>query len=188
VPPGTYNVIAESSPANWSPTRIAIGDGPFGEPRIAVAEKDIEDLRIASNTGVMEVVGRGRVVVEGGGPTPRFLLDFGGAGGSINPSPVDGTFQEWMPVGSRKVTITGMPREYVLKAMTYGETNLLETELVLRPSDANTNLLRIASLRQPIGDTGFEQTPRLEGRALDLRHERAWFQKLTRSCPLNSRC
>jgi hypothetical protein len=74
---------------------------------------------------------------------PRFGLTFSGGGGSIDPSRVDGTFQTWMRVGSSKVAVSHIPKEYVLKALTYGETNLLERELELRATDVNSDLLRI---------------------------------------------
>jgi hypothetical protein len=143
VPPGQYTVGLDSESGSTSLPRLSIGDAPAGEARITVTDKDVEDLRITSTTDQTSFVGRGRVVVEGGGPMPRFSIDFGGAGGSIDPSPIDGTFQAWMRVGSIKVAIRELPKEYVLKAVTFGETNLRETELELRATDVNTNLLRI---------------------------------------------
>jgi hypothetical protein len=140
VPPGVYNVGVSGSMAE---AQVSIGDGPPGQARITIAEKDIEDLRIRSNTAVRSFLGRGRVVVEGGGPMPRFGLTFNGGGGSIVPSPIDGTFQAWMNVGSSKVAISALPKEYVLKAVTFDGANLLEKELELHDTDVNTNLLRI---------------------------------------------
>jgi hypothetical protein len=159
VPLGTYTVSVDKPGGSMSPVQVAIGDAPPGEPRITVADKDVEDLRIIDNAPVQAFVGTGRVIVEGDGPMPRFGLTFNGGGGSVDPSPVDGTFQAWMPVGSSRVRISDLPKEYVLKSISYGDTNLLEKDLVLGAADATVNKLRIV-----VAPSGTSPWKRVAGR------------------------
>jgi len=141
VPSGTYRVGIDSTSGGAAPVLVGIGTAVPGTPTITISDSDIQNLRVVTRTPPQSLVRTGRVVVEGGGPMPRLALTFNGGGGSIDPSVLDGSFQTWMPVGLSKVVVKEVPKEYVVKAVTYGDTDLLRTELSLRASD--TNELRI---------------------------------------------
>jgi len=129
--PGNYSVAV----SNVTGTNI---------PPIVVATRDLTGLEI-SVPRQKEVIGR--IVLEGSGPMPRLavpmnIVGFSTGGGTgptlfmnINPQP-DGTFRVTLQEGERRIgQITGLPQGYSVKAMTYGNVDVLSTPMKVAPGD-----------------------------------------------------
>ena len=95
---------------------------------VVVADRDIEDLDIALPT-LHKVVGR--VVVQGGGPIPRYEIQLSKENSAIDYYPISsipGTFATLMPEGDYLVKFFGFPPEvYEVQSITYGTTDVVKT-------------------------------------------------------------
>jgi hypothetical protein len=112
--------------------------GPQSTASVHVADADV--------TGVTLVIPRrheisGRVVVEGGPAIARIGLRL-----RLSDSPVsamaaqiivqpDGTFRVTLPEGRGQLDVTGLPSDYSLKSLTYGDTDLRRNPLNIGSSD-----------------------------------------------------
>ena len=83
----------------------------------------------------------GRIIMDSGGPPPRFTLPLQNPGRAsatiaVNPQP-DGTFRVALPVGLSVVGLLSVAASgYAVKNFTYGVTDLLTSPLVVTPADS----------------------------------------------------
>jgi hypothetical protein len=108
---------------------------------VNVTSSDVTNVELVAPR-VKEIVGR--VVLEGSGAMPRMtvplVLTAPGPTSSamtttISPQP-DGTFRLSVPEGSRRVgQVIGLPEGYKVKSITYGNVDLLTTDLQVTASD-----------------------------------------------------
>ncbi len=127
VSPGSYEIV--------------IGPMVTMEPvKVIVTDKDITGLRVV----VPDLVSvRGTVIVEGGGPYPRFQLVFSRIDGTEpRPAPVSiptaTLFAATMSPGQYRITANGLPNGYTLKSMTLGATDVLTQPMNLASGDAQS--------------------------------------------------
>ena len=113
IPPGKYNLEV---------ARRQRGD-------VEVVDKDIDDLKL-----LMPVVRqvRGRVVVEDGGPVPRFDMEFDlvPEDPRFDISRVPGTFEVLLPEGDGRMKLYGFPDAYELQSISFGDTDLLSNHFI----------------------------------------------------------
>jgi hypothetical protein len=109
VPPGTYTLNV----ANRHRASVELGDN------------SIQDFDIT--LPVSRQV-RGRVVVDGGGPVPRFDYEFDKVpeDGKYNPDRAPGTFETLLPEGDVRMKFYGFPEIYELQSIKFGETDVLK--------------------------------------------------------------
>ena len=117
VRPGPYNILVSS--------------GTLARPvSVVVADKDINDVNVVLVTTVQL---SGSLVIEGGGPIPRFTLSFLPFSGGTAQSGVsiqnNGSFTLQIPEGEYRVGWNNLPAGYVLKSITSGPTNMLTDRL-----------------------------------------------------------
>ncbi|HET9942372.1 MAG TPA: carboxypeptidase-like regulatory domain-containing protein, partial [Terriglobia bacterium] len=114
VRPGTYN--------------LSVNPSPFPDQRsIVVVDKDVTGLELRIPwTG--EVTGR--VVVDGGGPSPAVTGLFSGGGRFVNTyiGP-NQTFRAMLPEGFFAFTASTLPAGFYIKSVTSGKTDLLTTPI-----------------------------------------------------------
>jgi len=109
---GTYNV--------------EIGNRQRG--MVTIEDKDIEGIDFV--IPVIRQV-RGRVVVEGTGPGPRFDVEFSKVPEEpeYGVSSVPGTFQALLPEGDVWMKFYGFPDPYQIRSITFGDVDLLKEPL-----------------------------------------------------------
>jgi hypothetical protein len=116
---------------NLYTARIVPTDDAASLPRIALEEKDVTGVEIVA-PAKREVMAR--IVVEGNNPVPSVGLSLSAEDSFmtvvIRPEP-DGTARIKLPENERRVSLTGLPFGYEVKALTYGSTNLLKQSLKL---------------------------------------------------------
>jgi hypothetical protein len=117
VRPGTYNVL--------------VSPGTLARPvPVVVADKDINDVNVVL---VATVQLSGSLVIEGGGPIPRFTLSLlpftGGTAQLVVPIQSNVSFTLQIPEGEYRVGWSNLPAGYVLKSITSGPTNMLTERL-----------------------------------------------------------
>jgi hypothetical protein len=127
VSPGSYEIV--------------IGPMITMEPlKVVVTDKDVTGLRVV----VPDLVSvRGTVIVEGGGPYPRFQLVFTRIDGAEpRPAPVNipttTLFAATLSPGQYRVTANGLPNGYALKSMTMGTTDVLTQPMSLPSGDSQS--------------------------------------------------
>ena len=108
------------------PTRVSVGDEDVAGVEIVVSEE-------------FEVTGR--VVVEGDGPTPGFVIELVSPRMSVSIEPrSDGSFTTMLPGDERRVRIGALPLGYEVLSLTYGEVDLLEEPLMITAGNADLKL------------------------------------------------
>jgi hypothetical protein len=122
----------------------------WGNRSIHVGDQDVSDLEFELDEAT--VVG-GRIVIEGGGPAPRFAFKLEGAKGatidgfiwttdSLRSSgmasqtgwadrPDDVLFGARLPVGEYRISLANLPADYAIKSFTSGSTDLLAEKINL---------------------------------------------------------
>ena len=137
VPPGTYQVV--------------VGPMVTMDPiTVVVTDKDLSGVRVF----VPDVVTlRGTVTVEGGGPNPRFQMTFTRVDGSAQAAPTSVTVATRLTAtlhsGQYRITSSGLPNGYTLKAATMGSTNLLTEPLKVSIADSDLVMITLAVASQP---------------------------------------
>jgi len=127
VPPGSYEIV--------------IGPMVAMEPlKVIVTDKDVTGLRVV----VPDLVSvRGTVIVDGGGPYPRFQMVFNRIDGTeprpaqVN-IPAATLFAATLSPGQYQVTANGLPNGYALKSMTLGATDVLTQPMSLASGEAQS--------------------------------------------------
>jgi hypothetical protein len=135
--------FARVSPGSYE---IVIGPMVLMEPvKVIVTDKDITGLRVV----VPDLVSvRGTVIVDGGGPYPRFQLVFSRIDGTQpRPAPVSiptaTLFAATLSPGQYRITGNGLPNGYTLKSMTLGATDVLTQPMTLLSGDAQSMTVTI---------------------------------------------
>ncbi len=137
VPPGDYNLAAHWLRFVWS------------SKEIRVRGEDVRDIQLHPQD---RVAVQGRVITEGGGPSPQLWFSLSGPDGvARSGSAVFDTMRSngmvtvtgWadraddvifitnLPLGEYRIALAGLPPGYRVKSFTYGNTNLLESPLRL---------------------------------------------------------
>jgi len=124
VQPGTYQIIVTPM-VTMQPITVVVTD------------RDVTGLSVL----VPDVVTlRGKVVVDGGGPFPRFQLTFARVDGpAAAPVTVTGatTFTAPLHTGQYRITATGLPRGYSIKSVTVDTADALTQPLKVSTGDSD---------------------------------------------------
>jgi hypothetical protein len=138
VSPGSYEIV--------------IGPMVTMEPvKVIVTDKDVTGLRVV----VPDLVSvRGTVIVDGGGPYPRFQLVFSRIDGrEPHPAPVNiptaTLFAATLSPGQYRITGNGLPNGYTLKSMTLGTTDVLTQPMSLASGDAQSMTVTLGVTSPP---------------------------------------
>ncbi|HET9131404.1 MAG TPA: carboxypeptidase-like regulatory domain-containing protein, partial [Terriglobia bacterium] len=138
VAPGTYKLGMPIAAFAWGTREVVIGD------------RDLTGMELFMND---TIVSTGRVVVEGGGPVPRFSIlmenpqgtslhsymwtvDTSRSSGMVAFSgwtdrPNDVVFNTILPIGQYRMSLSHLPEGYSVKAFRYGSTNLLRNSVTI---------------------------------------------------------
>jgi hypothetical protein len=122
---GSYE-FSNLGPGNYS-LRVARRE----RATIRLAGKDIESFDI--ELPKVQLI-RGRVLVDGGGPLPRFDMDFDRIPeepGLGKDDPFAGTFERMFPEGDVRVKFYGFPDIYELLSIKFGDTDGIKNPLHL---------------------------------------------------------
>jgi hypothetical protein len=133
LPAGAYTASTYPHPFVWSARPIVIEGA---------------DLTGVELTVPPTVQRTGRVTVVGGGPVPWFQILLEGPSGVGTAmvgtlSDTEGRFGVSLPLGSHKITVTGIPESYRVESLTHGGTDLLQKPLEVRPGDPTSLEVRL---------------------------------------------
>jgi hypothetical protein len=137
VPPGTYEIV--------------IGPMVTMAPiKVVVADKDVTGLRVI----VPDLVSvGGTVIVDGGGPYPRFQLVFTRIDTTEPRPPVNiptaTLFAATLSPGRYRVAADGLPKGYALKSMTLGTTDVLTQPMTLASGEAQSMTVTLGVASPP---------------------------------------
>lgn len=156
---GTPKVLDIESSGAFEFTKVSPGSyeiviGPMVtmEPvKVVVTDKDVTGLRVVVPDSVSV---RGTVIVEGGGPCPRFQLVFTRIDGAESrPAPVNvptaTLFAATLSSGQYRVTANGLPNGYALKSMILGTTDVLSQPMSLASGDAQSMTVTLGVASPP---------------------------------------
>jgi len=134
-PDGSFEFLRTLQGTTYTASLVPANDAA-SSPTITVADKDVEGVEI-----VVPIEKEVRIVpsAEEGAPIPGFMMTFAGAGSSVSvvvkPERA-GVFKATLPADERRVRIDGFPIGYIVKAVTYGATNLLSSPMKLTDDDS----------------------------------------------------
>jgi hypothetical protein len=137
VSPGSYEIV--------------IGPMVTMEPlKVVVTDKDVTGLRVV----VPDLVSvGGTVIVDGGGPYPRFQLVFSRIDTTQPRPPVNvptaTLFAATLSPGQYRVAANGLPKGYALKSMTLGTTDVLTQPMSLASGDAQSMTVTLGVASPP---------------------------------------
>jgi hypothetical protein len=126
VMPGAYDARVVMARNLWSPPTT-----------LTVPTRDLRDVEITIPASVNV---SGRVIVDGNGPAPKFVLPLIRVSSSqvinIEISALDGTFTVTLPEGAYRLKTDAsddnrIPRAYILRSLTYGPVDLLKEPFVI---------------------------------------------------------
>jgi hypothetical protein len=128
-------------PGNYSAQLVAPVIRSAAVP-VVITEVNLSGVQIEAPREV-----RGRVVVDGSSPIPRFSLPLVGSRNetlvTIDPQ-TDGTFTVFLPAGEHRAGAPhGLPSNYAMESLSYGSVDLLRNPLRIPFNDASELLIRL---------------------------------------------
>lgn len=125
---------------------------------VEVADRDINDMEVV--VPVIRQV-KGRVVVAGGGPVPRFDVEFDKVPevGESTASRTPGTFEALLPEGDVQMKFYGFPDAYQVQSITFGDADALQEPLRIIGSNLPEIVVTLRVTKPAL---------RVTGRILDL--------------------
>ena len=122
-PDGTFEFARVLRNSRYSAT--VLPENKFAStPRVSVAAKDVANVEIVI---AKERELTGRVRVDGGGQAPNFMLELRAPSSLVTvlvKPDASGMFRIKVPGDERAVQLNALPFGYMLKSLTYGDTNL----------------------------------------------------------------
>jgi hypothetical protein len=128
-------------PGNYSVQLVAPGIRTAAVP-VVITGTNVPGIRIEAPKEV-----RGRVVIDGSSPIPRFSIPLIAARSetlvTIDPQ-TDGTFTVFMPAGEHRAGAPlGLPSGYAIQALSYGSVDLLRDPLKVSSDDSPELIIRL---------------------------------------------
>jgi hypothetical protein len=143
--PGAYRVELVGA---GTPSRVTglPQPGDSGEAILRVSDADVLGLRLERLERLdvqasRSVLVQGRIVMDGPGPRPSFLVQWNGVRRSIGRG-VDGSFSVYLEPGQQRLSITQLPDGFELIALRHGSVDLLQEPAAIAPG----NVARLGDL------------------------------------------